>query len=190
MARRLAYHRPMPRRDGQQLRWDGRKWPNRLHWQFEMTRLGEDNYGVWLHVPAGTVARRGHDAPLVLADGFVSLIPDAAWWEAEFYATHPSYEVYVNIGTPCEWHPGRVRQVDLDLDVVRTRSGEVETLDEDEFADHQIRFGYPRRLIDGARTAATEVADLLEQRAEPFGSAFQGWLALAARHPAGHALAP
>jgi protein associated with RNAse G/E len=162
-----------------EVRWDGRKWPNRLHWQFEMTRLGEDQHGVWLSVPAGTVVRRGHDAPRVLADGFVSLIPAGAWWEAEFYRNHPDHEVYVNIGTPCEWHPGRVRQVDLDLDVIRTFSGAVETLDEDEFADHQVRFRYPVDLIEGARAAAADVAELLRQGAEPFGTAARRWLDLA-----------
>ncbi len=32
--------------------WDGRKWPDRLHWQFDMTRLGEDEHGIWLYMPA------------------------------------------------------------------------------------------------------------------------------------------
>lgn len=162
-----------------EVRWDGRKWRNRLHWQFMMERLGEDEHGVWLSVAAGTVARRGHDAPLTLADGFVSLVPATQWWEAEFYPIHPHHEVYVNIGTPCEWHPGRVRQVDLDLDVIRTFSGDVEMLDEDEFADHQVRFAYPPELIEGARRAADEVIDLLQRRAEPFGTAADRWLTLA-----------
>jgi protein associated with RNAse G/E len=162
-----------------QIRWDGRKWPNRPHWQFVMTRLGQDEHGVWLSVPAGTMVRRGHDSPTVLADGFVSLVPVGTWWEAEFYLTHPSQEVYVNIGTPCEWHPGRVRQVDLDLDVIRTVTGTVETLDEDEFAAHQVRFRYPPELIEGARAAVAQVRAMLERRAEPFGIAAEHWLAQA-----------
>ncbi len=163
----------------QQVHWDGRKWPNRLHWQFTMTRLGEDEHGTWLTVPAGSVAQRGHDAPRVLEDGFVSLVPAGAWWQAEFYRTHPRLEVYVNIGTPCEWHHSRVRQVDLDLDVVRAWDGSVDTLDEDEFADHQVRFGYPQELVDRARRTAAEVTALLERRVEPFGDAAQRWLAMA-----------
>jgi predicted RNA-binding protein associated with RNAse of E/G family len=169
----------MPDLDDRTVRWDGRKWPDLLHWQFAMTRLGEDEHGVWLFVPAGTVVRRGLETPRVLEDGFVSLVPADGWWEAEFCATHPRHEVYVNIGTPCEWHPGRVRQVDLDLDVIRAWDGAVETLDEDEFADHQVRLAYPRWLIEGARDAAAEVATHLAHREEPFGEASRRWMAVA-----------
>jgi len=141
-----------------------------------MRRLGQDEHGTWLVVPAGTIVRRGREVPRVLEDGFVSLVPPTRWWEAEFYATHPWHEVYVNIGTPCEWHPGRVRQVDLDLDVIRTCDGAVEVLDEDEFGENQVRFSYPAELIAGARRAAAEVTELLRLRTEPFDTAAQRWM--------------
>jgi uncharacterized protein len=166
--------------DVRQIHWDGRKWPNRRHWQFEMTRLGEDEHGTWLFVPAGAAVQRGHEPPFALETGFVSLIPPGTWWQAEFYpAQHPRWELYVNIGTPCEWHAAAVRQVDLDLDVVRTTAGTIEVLDEDEFADHQLRFGYPPHLVEGARRATDEVIDLLIRRAGPFDDAARRWLAVA-----------
>lgn len=169
----------MPLNDHARVRWDGRKWPDRLHWQFTMRRLGEDEHGTWLVVPAGTVVRRGHEAPRVLDDGFVSLVPPERWWEAEFYAAHSRHEVYVNIGTPCEWHPGRIRQVDLDLDVIRTFDGTVEVIDEEEFDENRERFAYPAELVVGARRAAAEVARQLSQGIEPFGAAAQRWMGLA-----------
>ena len=161
--------------------WDGRKWPDRLHWQFKMTRLGEDAHGSWFAVPAGAVVRRGHEPARQLADGFVSLVPREAWWEAEFYASHPQWQVYVNIGTPCERLDGRIRQIDLDLDVVRTWDGKIEILDEDEFADHQVELSYPPELIDGARAATAEVAEMLARRIEPFDRADERWLELGDR---------
>jgi hypothetical protein len=164
---------------GSIVRWDGRKWPNRLHWQFAMRWLGEDAFGTWLAVPSGIVVQRGHESPRRLPDGFVSLVPSESWWEAEFYISHPELEIYVNIGTPCEWNDGSVRQVDLDLDVVRAHDGSVRTLDEDEFIEHQARFGYPPELIDGARRAADQVAAMLERHDEPFDQASQRWLELA-----------
>lgn len=166
---------------GEEVRWDGRKWRNRVHWQFSMTPLGEDEHGAWFAVPCGTLVQRGRDAAFHLPDGFVSLVPRGAWWQAEFYTSHPELEIYVNIGTPCEWRSGAIRQVDLDLDVVRRHGGGVETLDEDEFAEHQVRFRYPMDLIDGARRAGNEVAAMLEQRAEPFDGASDHWLELADR---------
>ena len=45
--------------------------------------------------------------------------------------------------------------VDLDLDVVRRRAtGTVELRDEDEFAEHRARFGYPDDLVANAEAAA------------------------------------
>jgi hypothetical protein len=146
-----------------------------------MRWLGEDSHGAWFAVPAGAVARRGSEPPRQIADGFVSLVPPDAWWEAEFYASHPQWQVYVNIGTPCERLRGRVRQVDLDLDVVRTWNGKVEILDEDEFAEHQLELGYPADLIDRARAATTEVAAMLADRTEPFDRAAERWLELGDR---------
>ena len=148
-----------------------------------MTWLGEDSHGAWLAVPAGTTVRRGHEAEFRLPHGFVSLVPRGEWWQAEFYPTHAQLEVYVNIGTPCEWRPGSIRQVDLDLDVVRLRDGSVTILDEDEFIEHQRRFKYAPELIDGARTAAAEIADLLGRRVEPFNRASERWIELATTLP-------
>lgn len=105
--------------------------------------------------------------------------PVGAWWTVEFYSAHPLWELYVNIGMPCEWRAGAVRQVDLDLDVVRAIDGRVQVLDEDEFADHQVRFAYPPELIEGARRATDEVVALLEHRVEPFDVASLPWLRLA-----------
>ena len=146
-----------------------------------MTWLGEDAHGAWFAVPSGTLVRRGHEAGFHLPDGFVSLVPPGGWWQAEFYTSHPELEIYVNIGTPCEWRPGVVGHVDLDLDIVRTHAGEVRTLDEDEFADHQVRLHYPASLIEGARAAANQVVAMLRARTEPFDRAAQPWLELADR---------
>ena len=50
--------------------------------------------------------------------------------------------------------------VDLDLDVVRHRdSGVAELLDEDEFLEHQRRYGYPDDVIHRGREAADLLLD-------------------------------
>jgi protein associated with RNAse G/E len=54
-------------------------------------------------------------------------------------------------------------------------------LDEDEFAAHQVRFGYPRELIDGARSATAAIERMLARRTEPFDRAAERWLELADR---------
>ncbi len=158
---------------------DERKWPDQLHWQYEAQRLGEDEHGVWLHVPRGTIANRGDQPPLAVPYGFVTLVPGGAWWLGEFYWDNPRHSVYVNIGTPPEWHGDRVTQVDLDLDVIRRPDGTVETVDEDEFLDHQVRFAYPQELIAATRVATAAAAELLIAGIEPFGIASRRWLEVA-----------
>ena len=160
---------------------DERKWPDRLHWQFDVSRLGEDAHGVWLYAPPDTIAQRGHEPPRQIESGFVLLIPPDEWWIVEFYWDHPWHSVYVNIGTPPAWDGDRVTQVDLDLDVARLLDGSVKVLDEDEFMDHQVRYAYPEDLIVSARAAAKRAAALLAGREEPFGVASQRWLEEAGR---------
>ncbi|MGA9595793.1 MAG: DUF402 domain-containing protein [Acidimicrobiia bacterium] len=160
---------------------DERKWPDGLHWQFDAVRLGDDEHGVWLYVPEETVARRGHEPPRQLRSGFVGLVPEEEWWMVEYYWDHPWHEIYVNIGTPPEWNNATVRQVDLDLDVVRKVDGSVEVLDEDEFAEHQVKYEYPTALVTSAHASAERASVMLTEREEPFGVAVRRWMRRARR---------
>lgn len=144
-----------------------------------MLMLGEDEHGVWLHAPEGTVAQRGSEPPFPLRIGFVTLVPRRKWWVVEFNRHHPRRSVYVNIGTPPAWDGDRVTQVDLDLDVVRRLDGTVEVEDEDEFHDHRVRFSYPADLVANAERATAVAAELLRRRTEPFDVAPERWLDLA-----------
>ncbi len=163
---------------------DQRKWPDKRHWQFEVSRLGEDEHGVWLYAPPSTTAQRGHEPPRRIDAGFVLLVPENESWVAEFYWDHPWHEVYVNIGTVPAWDGDRMHQIDLDLDVVRTLDGSVVVLDEDEFVDHQGRYGYPDHLVAAARTATERVVAMLTAREEPFAAAGLVWLRMAGHGPA------
>lgn len=58
--------------------------------------------------------------------------------------------------------------MDLDLDVVRRRNGEVEILDLDEFELHRRQFGYPPDLTRAVDHAAEELADALSEHQAPF----------------------
>ena len=60
--------------------------------------------------------------------------------------------------------------VDLDLDVSRRRTGEVELWDEDEFASHQVKYGYPADVIAEAERAAEWLRNALTQNSEPFAT--------------------
>jgi hypothetical protein len=154
------------------------KYDGSLHWHQTMRYLGEDDHGIWLGGPAGSLSQRGDEPPIVLEQAFVGLIPDGQWWTATFNGDPARTEIYCDIGTPPHWpNPDEVTMVDLDLDVVRVRADQrVILLDEDEFAEHQVRYGYPAGVISEAERAAAWLLDAISAKEEPFGAAFRGWL--------------
>ena len=163
-----------------------RKYDGSLHWHYPMTRLGEDEFGVWLGAPAGTVYRRGepgHETAVVaVEDDRVMLVPHDAWWTAEFQAAPAHLDAYCDVATPSTWTrtdetSGEVTMVDLDLDVCRVRDDmSVFVDDEDEFAVHQVRYGYPADVVRRAEAAAAWLTTALRGGVEPFGDHYRTWL--------------
>jgi uncharacterized protein len=156
-----------------------RKHDGSLHWHLMTRWLGEDEHGVWTGIARPTVMRKG-DGPLVALDyASVMLFPRGAWWTAAFNDAPAETEIYCDITTPARWpSAGEVTMVDLDLDVARRRGGDVELWDEDEFASHQVAYGYPAETIAAAERAATWLRDALTRNSEPFASAYLAYLAL------------
>jgi protein associated with RNAse G/E len=157
-----------------------RKYDGSLHWHATLRRLGEDEHGVWLFSPADTIWQRGHEPPALIKHAQLSLYPRDAWWVAGFNCPPGDLTHYVDITDVPSWpSPNEVTMVDLDLDVVRRRAtGEVLIVDEDEFEEHQIRYGYPPDVIAAARACAEWLADAVTTR-EPFLSAYRHWLEIA-----------
>ncbi|MEU5860631.1 MULTISPECIES: DUF402 domain-containing protein [unclassified Nonomuraea] len=155
-----------------------RKYGGALHWNHPGKVLGEDQHGVWVAVPGGTVARKG-DGPAITWDTHaIMLFPRDAWWTASFNAAPHRTEVYVDVTTVPEWRDDEVTMLDLDLDVIRKRDGRLILDDEDEFAEHQVVLGYPPELIAAAEESARWLMDAVGARRGPFGGAHLGWLAM------------
>jgi hypothetical protein len=152
------------------------KYDGRLHWHAWLRRLGEDEHGVWLAAPSGTLWQRGSE-PAVALPASVTLIPREHWWVAAFNAPPAKYDIYVDLSTVPVWSGGEVTMIDLDLDVVRHRGdGTVRLLDEDEFAEHRVRLGYPETIVRNVTQTAQELmSDVVT--VEPFTAAYRSWLA-------------
>jgi hypothetical protein len=152
------------------------KWGRRPHWEYDAIRLGEDVHGVWLGVPAGTrLSRPGAD--FCSGSGFVVLVPPEAACAASFYEPGSRVETYVDIATPAVWDGSTLRLVDLDLDVVKGSTGRVWIEDEDEFADHRVRFEYPDHVVNMAVSSCAEVRLAVESGAPPYdGRTSAHWL--------------
>ena len=153
------------------------KWGGRPHWEYDALLVGEDEHGTWVGARAGTrLARPG--AAFESPSHFVSLVPPHHGFVATFYGEHPGpagdpqVELYVDITTVPTWQTDpdgtTVRMVDLDLDVVRGRSGRVWVDDEDEFADHRVRYDYPADLVRLAASSCDRVHADVRARRGPF----------------------
>jgi hypothetical protein len=153
------------------------KWGGRPHWECDALRLGEDEHGTWLGVAAGTLMSRP-GAEFSANVGQVVLVPPDAY-VATFYAPGGDgpCEVYVDITTVPTLGPDRVSAVDLDLDVIRGWTGRVWVDDEDEFADHRVRFGYPADVVGLAVTSCESVRRAVAASQGPFdGVTSRRWL--------------
>jgi len=156
------------------------KWGGRPHWEFDALLLGEDEHGTWLGLPVGThFSRPG--AEFSAGNPQVTLAPPDRWWVATFHGEGErkgwpdldgaALDVYVDVATPAVWNGATVTCTDLDLDVVRGVNGLVIVDDEDEFAEHQVAYGYPVEVIAAAEAARAELLDLVGSSAPPFDDA-------------------
>ena len=145
-----------------------RKYDGSEHWRIEVQLLREDDRGWWLRGRAGGRATRpGHE--VIEKVGFVALVPRGAWWVAFWnFDRDGDYELYVDVATPAVAVGGELELVDLDLDVVRGWDHTVQVLDEDEFAEHTVRFGYPDDVVRSARAAADELVEAITRGDPPF----------------------
>jgi len=156
-----------------------RKFDGSLHWNYETRLLGEDDHGIWVGADSGTIVHRGPVRTGPVEAPHVLLFPRQAWWTACFNAAPHRTEIYCDITTVAHWiGEGEVTAIDLDLDVRRRRGGAVELLDEDEFAAHQVKYGYPADVVTAAQASAEWLFANMSERIEPFGSQYHTWLEL------------
>ncbi|HEU4812213.1 MAG TPA: DUF402 domain-containing protein [Nocardioides sp.] len=162
------------------------KWGGRPHWEFDALLLGSDDHGDWIGIPGGThMSRPG--AEYVAPVDQVGLVPapgpdEDRGWLATFHAEGGPVRVYVDMTTPPAWDGSTLRAVDLDLDVVRGSTGRVWVDDEDEFAEHRIRFDYPDEIVQLAMSSCDRVHAAVVAGHAPYDGSAGAWLErLAAR---------
>ena len=70
-----------------------------------------------------------------------------------------------------------MRAVDLDLDVICGPTGRVWIDDEDEFAEHRVRFGYPDEVVRAALASCDRVHAAVVGERAPYDGSADAWLA-------------
>jgi hypothetical protein len=164
---------------GERVRVVFRKYDGSLHWHLTLPRLGEDEHGVWVGQPAGGSMRKGSGPPVPLVYAHVGLVSPQVGWVAWFNGPPDRLEVYCDVTTVPVWtSASEVTMIDLDLDVCRLREDKsVRVLDEDEFAEHRLRYGYPDAVVAEATRTAEWLRTALADGTQPFADAYQPWLA-------------
>lgn len=168
------------------------KWGDRPHWRFEGTYLGEDEHGRWIGFPAGTHNERPGFAFDSEVDS-VTLVPHDAWFLATFHEPGIWCDLYVDIATPAVWDGELLSSTDLDLDIIRMAPappaqsplapqnlraawGEVFVDDEDEFAEHQVAYGYPDEVVVAAEESCARVLAAVRGQQAPYDGTHRHWL--------------
>lgn len=151
-----------------------RKWPDRSHQRATGSLLGEDEHGVWIQQEVGAPLHR-HDGSVRYGRGGLLLVPPEQGWIARFPATG-DLDLYVDVVTNVVRTPSAIAMVDLDLDIVRWKNGEVELLDEDDFERRRVELGYPDYVVQQALRVATQVLASVRAGEPPLdGAAAREW---------------
>jgi hypothetical protein len=169
------------------------KWGDRPHWQFEGYFLGSDGHGDWIGVPKGTHHHRPGFEFHSDVDA-VTLVPTDGWYAATFHRPGIWCDLYIDVATPGRWDGTVLRMVDLDLDVIRMSdplpaslhdqaleagraAGEIFVDDEDEFAEHQVLYGYPADVVTTAQASCDALVPAVHAGLPPYDGTHQRWLA-------------
>jgi protein associated with RNAse G/E len=152
------------------------------HIQLRSTKLDGSPHFAWtcravtaaldailLHQPSGTPITTWQG---VWTPDFESLI---YFWRERWFNVIESWNkdgrlkgFYCNIITPAQVIENELRWNDLDLDLWVKADGAYSVLDEDEWSENIVRFGYTPELVSHARRALDDLIDSVERRAFPF----------------------
>ncbi len=141
------------------------KWRQPLH---VLERRGTMVVGEWRE---GDEVIEGSEKLIQPATAQIVLWTDR--WYNVIHNSVPMYDRvwYCNVATPAILEGDTLRYTDMDLDIAVTTDGEVQVLDEDEFATNQARFGYHESVTHSARQGLASALDLIRRRKFPFTDA-------------------
>lgn len=150
-----------------------RNWGGQGGWRCRARRLGEDRWGTWLLVPAGTwhflngPSGDGREPFFALAAPLLVLAAQDNWWIASF--AQSAWKV--DMSGPVQVTHGSVQWFDMCLDVECQPGGPARTTDEDEFDALDM----DDEAAAAARAAAQWAVTSIDRGADPFGPARERW---------------
>ncbi|WP_394940989.1 DUF402 domain-containing protein [Psychromicrobium sp. YIM B11713] len=158
-----------------------RKWDGSPHWVAPGHYLGSDDLGHWVYQSPGAFVSKPGSA-FIARSGAALLVPFSGEWVATFYdVQHPNQcTLYVDLVTDIAWHPlvkdagWELTLIDMDLDVV-TEKEHTWIADEDEFAEHQLRYGYSKEVIERIENECARIYQAVLAGLAPFDGREAQW---------------
>lgn len=180
---------PSPVEFGQLIVARAWKYDGAPHWVVPGRYLGSDQHGHWIFQPQGSLVARPGTAHWAKTNA-LCLIPHQGSWVATLYADPAEdFDVYIDLAIAIGWLQlpsggWEVNSVDMDLDVIRSRTKGTFVDDEDEFVEHSKSLNYPEDLCIQIRQECDDLLTRVTNNLPPFSHAHrQIWLDKAAELP-------
>ncbi|MEX2372263.1 MAG: DUF402 domain-containing protein [Dehalococcoidia bacterium] len=159
-----------PTVEGRPVRILSTKYDGSLHYDYR-ARLVEETAGVLRVVSEVGTPVIGYRGEGALGCSMTQLFFTDRWYNV-FHNHEPLGRrrmlSYANIGTPARLEGDTIHWVDLDVDVIQTETQGLVVVDEDEFADHRVRMGYPDDIVARVIEARDELVALGANLSFPF----------------------
>lgn len=149
--------------------WESIKYDSTPHRSAQAVDLGTNDDGRWLFIAAGTPVSRPRGRDYDHPCDAIALIPTGGLWTATWLVGWDP-ALYVDVAKHERVGAERIVTMDLDVDVVRRASGEVDVLDLEEFEAHRRDLDYPPDLVRKVLRTAHELEGALRGHRAPFGS--------------------
>lgn len=159
--------------DRRRIRSESTKYDGSVHYEFDTYLIDHVDGRLRLWIPEGT-PNDGYRGPAVFeADALAIFFPGDAdrGFNAFLHALpYPGGEMVIASDMLMDAHldGDTLRWIDLDLDVEVYEDGRVTLVDEDEFAEHQLRYRYPPEVIAAAEASAQTALQLARTGDAPF----------------------
>lgn len=158
-----------------------RKYDGTAHWVVPGRYLGSDEHGHWVFQGTHEFISRPGAASYTESDA-IFLIPHSGDWVATFFDdAHPhGVELYIDLAIEPQWRrlrPGVVEfhMIDMDLDVVRTKTEGLFVDDRDEFSEHGRQMSYPEALVVRMEVACDALTVAVAGALPPFDGRAAAW---------------
>lgn len=153
------------------------KYGDRRHYEWETTLLEATDAHLFVLGHHGRKLRHYTKGKTFTVENWtIEFFPFDRWFTVSAdVADGKIVQYYCNISQPPRLDGDCVSFVDLDLDLVY-RNGRWSVVDEDEFAENAVKFGYPPELIERARRELEGLQQRIERKQFPFDGAIERFI--------------